>query len=126
MSSTDLEESRQSAGCGWINRVQEPCIRPRNRRESGMLRTVRILLTMSSSCRYRAPELLLGSTDYGKEVDQWAVGCMMGELVDGQPVFPGESDIDQVSQMQCRCFNVPVIDYQVKKRIRIEHAVCQF
>ncbi|GAQ88963.1 Serine Threonine protein kinase [Klebsormidium nitens] len=44
---------------------------------------------------YRAPELLLGSTDYGKEVDQWAVGCMMGELVDGQPVFPGESDIDQ-------------------------------
>jgi serine/threonine protein kinase len=87
--------------------------------------TIRILF-MLSSCRYRAPELLLGSTDYGKEVDQWAVGCMMGELVDGQPVFPGESDIDQVSQMQCRCFNVPQIDYQLKKRVQIEDVVYQF
>lgn len=84
---------------GWTNRVLKSCISLRNRRETGM--TIRILF-MLSSCRYRAPELLLGSTDYGKEVDQWAVGCMMGELVDGQPVFPGESDIDQVSQMQYR------------------------
>jgi len=39
---------------------------------------------------YRAPELLLGYTHYGKEVDMWAIGCIMGELVDGQPLFPGE------------------------------------
>eukprot|EP00241_Pyramimonas_parkeae_P002863 CAMPEP_0114248296 /NCGR_PEP_ID=MMETSP0058-20121206/13497_1 /TAXON_ID=36894 /ORGANISM="Pyramimonas parkeae, CCMP726" /LENGTH=456 /DNA_ID=CAMNT_0001361693 /DNA_START=334 /DNA_END=1700 /DNA_ORIENTATION=- len=49
---------------------------------------------------YRAPELLLGSTSYGKEVDQWAIGCIMGELVDGQPLFPGESDIDQLYIIQ--------------------------
>ena len=49
---------------------------------------------------YRAPELLLGCTDYGFEVDQWAIGCIMGELVDGQPLFPGESDIDQLYIIQ--------------------------
>ena len=47
-------------------------------------------------CRYRSPELLLGSTCYGFEVDTWAIGCIMGELIDGQPLFPGESDIDQL------------------------------
>jgi cyclin-dependent kinase-like len=45
---------------------------------------------------YRAPELLIGTGDYGKEVDIWAIGCIMGELVDGQPVFPGESEVDQI------------------------------
>lgn len=32
---------------------------------------------------YRSPELLLGTGYYGKEVDIWAIGCIMGELVDG-------------------------------------------
>jgi len=45
---------------------------------------------------YRAPELLLGSTTYGKPVDIWAIACIMGELTDGQPLFPGESEIDQL------------------------------
>jgi cyclin-dependent kinase-like len=38
---------------------------------------------------YRAPELLLGSTNYGFGVDLWAIGCIMGEISDGQPIFPG-------------------------------------
>jgi cyclin-dependent kinase-like len=45
---------------------------------------------------YRSPELLLGCADYGKPVDIWAIGCIMGELIDGQPLFPGESEIDQL------------------------------
>lgn len=49
---------------------------------------------------YRAPELLLGSNNYGKEVDFWAIGCIMGELTDGQPLFPGESEIDQLYLIQ--------------------------
>lgn len=49
--------------------------------------------------RYRAPELLIGS-GYGKAVDMWAIGCIMGELVDGQPLFPGESEIDQLRVIQ--------------------------
>lgn len=49
---------------------------------------------------YRAPELLLGDTKYSKSVDIWAIGCIMGELVEGQPVFPGESEIDQLYLIQ--------------------------
>ena len=49
---------------------------------------------------YRAPELLLGSTNYTMSVDVWAIGCIMGELVDGQPMFPGESEIDQLYIIQ--------------------------
>ncbi|XP_076468504.1 uncharacterized protein LOC143299205 isoform X2 [Babylonia areolata] len=48
---------------------------------------------------YRSPELLLGSP-YGKAVDIWAIGCIMGELSDGQPLFPGESEIDQLYVIQ--------------------------
>lgn len=49
---------------------------------------------------YRAPELLLGSTNYSFPVDMWAIGCIMGELITGEPLFPGESEIDQLYIIQ--------------------------
>ena len=51
---------------------------------------------------YRSPELLLVSENlpYGKEVDIWAIGCIMGELMDGQPLFPGDSEVDQLFVIQ--------------------------
>ena len=49
---------------------------------------------------YRAPELLLGSTNYGFGVDLWAIGCIMGEISDGVPIFPGESEVDQLYIVQ--------------------------
>ncbi|KAL5017828.1 hypothetical protein ScPMuIL_003550 [Solemya velum] len=45
---------------------------------------------------YRAPELLVGDTKYGKAVDIWAVGCLLSEMLTGEPLFPGDSDIDQL------------------------------
>ena len=45
---------------------------------------------------YRAPELLYGSRDYTEGVDLWAVGCILGELLNNCPLFPGENDIDQL------------------------------
>ncbi|KAF0683496.1 Aste57867_24448 [Aphanomyces stellatus] len=45
---------------------------------------------------YRAPELLVGDVSYGKAVDIWAVGCMFAEITTGLPLFPGDSDIDQL------------------------------
>lgn len=40
---------------------------------------------------YRAPEILLGSTKYGKAVDMWSLGCIFCEMLAGKPVFPGAS-----------------------------------
>ena len=48
---------------------------------------------------YRAPELLL-SQFYNKPVDMWSIACIMAELIDGQPLFPGESEIDQLALIQ--------------------------
>ncbi|KAG2373913.1 hypothetical protein C9374_011578 [Naegleria lovaniensis] len=52
---------------------------------------------------YRAPELVVGDREYGKAVDIWAIGCMLWELLEGQPLFPGDSDIDQLSRI-INCF----------------------
>lgn len=45
---------------------------------------------------YRAPELLVPDTHYGKAVDVWAIGCLFAEMMAGDPLFPGDSDIDQL------------------------------
>ncbi|KAL6443805.1 hypothetical protein ACFW04_001696 [Cataglyphis niger] len=45
---------------------------------------------------YRAPELLLGDTRYGREIDVWAAGCIYAEMITGQPLFPGDSEVDQL------------------------------
>ncbi|ODQ81001.1 hypothetical protein BABINDRAFT_170710 [Babjeviella inositovora NRRL Y-12698] len=48
---------------------------------------------------YRPPELLLGSTDYGREVDIWGVGCLLVELFNKKAIFPGEDEISQVHRI---------------------------
>lgn len=48
---------------------------------------------------YRAPEILLGSTSYTYGVDMWAVGCILGELLSGKPIFPGSSTMNQLDRI---------------------------
>ena len=31
-----------------------------------------------------------------RPVDVWAVGCLLAEMLTGEPLFPGDSDIDQL------------------------------
>nr|XP_043891387.1 serine/threonine-protein kinase MAK-like isoform X3 [Solea senegalensis] len=45
---------------------------------------------------YRAPEVLLKSNTYSSPIDIWAVGCIMAELYTLRPLFPGNSEVDQV------------------------------
>ncbi|XP_031369021.1 cyclin-dependent kinase-like 2 isoform X3 [Apis dorsata] len=45
---------------------------------------------------YRAPELLVGDPRYGRPIDIWAVGCLYAEMMVGNPLFPGKSDVDQL------------------------------
>ncbi|EZG88398.1 putative serine/threonine-protein kinase/mitogen-activated protein kinase [Gregarina niphandrodes] len=48
---------------------------------------------------YRAPEILLGSTKYTKGVDMWSLGCILGELMLGKPLFPGSSTLNQLERI---------------------------
>ncbi|CAN6442563.1 unnamed protein product [Victoria cruziana] len=45
---------------------------------------------------YRAPEILLGSRHYSTPVDVWSVGCIFAEMVNRRPLFPGDSEIDEL------------------------------
>jgi mitogen-activated protein kinase 3 len=45
---------------------------------------------------YRAPELLLNSTDYSAAIDVWSVGCIFMELIDRRPLFPGRDHMHQM------------------------------
>ncbi|KAH0573133.1 Kinase, CMGC GSK [Spironucleus salmonicida] len=44
---------------------------------------------------YRAPELVLGATNYTTSIDVWSFGCILAEILLGAPLFPGESSVDQ-------------------------------
>ena len=46
---------------------------------------------------YRAPEILLSSRKYTQSVDMWSVGCILGELMMGKPLFQGSSTLNQLS-----------------------------
>ena len=48
---------------------------------------------------YRAPELIFGATDYTPAIDVWSMGCVCAELILGQPLFPGESGVDQLVEI---------------------------
>lgn len=48
---------------------------------------------------YRAPELIFGSTDYTTAIDVWSQGCVGAELLIGQPLFPGDSGVDQLVEI---------------------------
>ncbi|KAL6124271.1 hypothetical protein ACLB2K_076785 [Fragaria x ananassa] len=48
---------------------------------------------------YRAPELIFGATEYTTAIDMWSVGCVFAELLLGQPLFPGESGVDQLVEI---------------------------
>ncbi|ESR37913.1 hypothetical protein CICLE_v10028667mg [Citrus x clementina] len=45
---------------------------------------------------YRAPELLLNSSDYTAAIDVWSVGCIFMELMNRRPLFPGNDHVHQM------------------------------
>jgi len=54
-------------------------------------------VSMSYICSryYRAPELLLGSTNYNTKIDIWSAGCILAEMLMGKPIFAGVDTQDQ-------------------------------
>ncbi|GMP72150.1 hypothetical protein CsSME_00030280 [Camellia sinensis var. sinensis] len=71
---------------------------------------------------YRAPELIFGATEYTTSIDIWSAGCVLAELLLGQPLFPGESAVDQLVEIikvlgtptreEVRCMNPNYTDFR--------------
>ena len=48
---------------------------------------------------YTAPEILLGSKDYDEAIDIWSIGCIMSELLTGNVLFEGDSQVSQLKEI---------------------------
>lgn len=46
---------------------------------------------------YRAPEVMLSFQEYTKAIDLWSVGCILAEMINGKPLFPGRDYHHQLS-----------------------------
>ncbi|KAK6115679.1 hypothetical protein DH2020_007948 [Rehmannia glutinosa] len=69
---------------------------------------------------YRAPELLLGCTDYGVGIDLWSGGCLMAEMLAGRPIMPGRTEVEQVHRIFKLC-GTPSDEYY--KRFKLSTAL---
>lgn len=65
---------------------------------------------------YRAPELLLGATDYGVGVDLWSAGCILAELLAGKPIMPGLTEVEQLHKIFKLCGS-PSEEYWKKSKL---------
>ncbi|XP_073834174.1 extracellularly regulated kinase 7 [Musca autumnalis] len=48
---------------------------------------------------YRAPEILIASKRYTKGIDMWSLGCILGEMIRGKPLFQGSSTVNQIEKI---------------------------
>lgn len=74
---------------------------------------------------YRAPEILLGQEIYSPPVDMWSVGVIFAEMLAKKPLFPGDSEIDQLYRI-FRCAAGIVLASCVVVALRSDPTGCGF
>ncbi|CAF0782997.1 unnamed protein product [Didymodactylos carnosus] len=74
------EDVQHPALTEYVGKYQNPCFR-------------------GSTRWYRAPEILLASSKYTKGVDMWSIGCILGEMLLGKPLFQGTSTFNQLERI---------------------------
>uniref|UniRef100_A0A6G1SIN3 cyclin-dependent kinase n=1 Tax=Aceria tosichella TaxID=561515 RepID=A0A6G1SIN3_9ACAR len=67
-----------------------------NKENRELLNDRRALTEYVATRWYRAPELLVGDIYYDIKIDIWAIGCVTAELMRGEPLWPGKTDLDQL------------------------------
>ncbi|XP_004851264.1 cyclin-dependent kinase 15 isoform X2 [Heterocephalus glaber] len=59
---------------------------------------------------YRPPDALLGATEYSSDLDIWGAGCIFIEMFQGQPLFPGVSNVLEQLERIWKVLGVPTED----------------
>lgn len=67
---------------------------------------------------YRAPELIFGATNYTTSIDVWSTGCVMAELMLGNPIFPGDSGVDQLVEI------IRILGTPSREQIKTMNPIC--
>lgn len=48
---------------------------------------------------YRAPEVVLSASNYDSAIDVWSIGCILGELLGREVLFPGRDHLHQIRKI---------------------------
>ncbi|KAJ1460794.1 kinase-like domain-containing protein [Pelagophyceae sp. CCMP2097] len=69
---------------------------------------------------YRAPEIMLACQEYTKAIDVWSCGCILGELLLREALFPGDDYIDQIRKIVRRLGKPPAdeLDFVTSEKAR--------
>ena len=70
------------------------------------------IYTYIQSRFYRAPEIILGIS-YGCPIDMWSLGCIVAELARGYPLFPGETESEQLQYI------IETLGYPPEKLLKV-------
>uniref|UniRef100_A0A0G4ICS0 Protein kinase domain-containing protein n=1 Tax=Chromera velia CCMP2878 TaxID=1169474 RepID=A0A0G4ICS0_9ALVE len=64
--------------------------------ESGVATSITPMTEYVATRWYRAPEVLCSVNEYGTSIDIWALGCIMAEILERRPLFPGKDTQNQL------------------------------
>ncbi|CAD8088495.1 unnamed protein product [Paramecium primaurelia] len=70
------------------------------------------IYTYIQSRYYRAPEVIFG-LKYGIEIDMWSFACLVSEIHTGQPIFPGDNEIEQFNLIM-EVIGAPTTEFALK------------
>ena len=57
------------------------------------------LTSVAFTSYYKPPEVFFDDNYYGPSSDVWSLGCIFGEMLKGDPLFPGNSDFDVLQRI---------------------------
>jgi dual specificity tyrosine-phosphorylation-regulated kinase 2/3/4 len=66
---------------------------------------------------YRAPEVVLGC-EYDHAVDIWSMGCIIYELITGQPLFPAQNENELLEYFILTIGEIPPCMLQIGKKYK--------
>lgn len=74
---------------------------------------------------YRAPEILLGDTQYNERIDMWSMGCIMGEFWQREAILQGENEIKQIRLISTLCGSMTPENWPNIVNLRVYKSIVQ-